>query len=101
MARFREPDAFDALRDPDGLQLERPIDARILDVPGMVSLSDGLLEWRWIPGQKREQVRPGILEGFLKLADAADSSILAFAKKWGPLGICEHELPSTHSADCS
>ena len=100
--KIRTPDRTEALRDPDTLRLERPLDARLLRVPGRIELRDGLLEWRWLPGAKTAQVRAGILEGFLKLADASNDAILAYARDWGPLGICpDHELPCTHSQDCA
>lgn len=54
-------------------------------------------EWRRSTGAPRFRTpRQGMLEGFLKLAAASDDQILEFARRWGPLGICEHGLPHTH-----
>ncbi len=39
----------------------------------------------------------GVLDDFVALADLSDSHILAFAAHWGPLGICKHCKPWTHS----
>ena len=39
----------------------------------------------------------GVLDDFLVLADGSDEAIQAFAAHWGPLGICKHHLPWTHS----
>jgi hypothetical protein len=39
----------------------------------------------------------GVLDDFLVLADGSDEAIQAFAAHWGPLGICKHQLPCTHS----
>jgi hypothetical protein len=39
----------------------------------------------------------GVLDDFLVLADASNEAIQAFAAHWGPLGICKHLLPWTHS----
>jgi hypothetical protein len=41
----------------------------------------------------------GLLLGFCKLAVADDQRILAFARRWGPLYLCEHELPFTHHSE--
>ena len=39
----------------------------------------------------------GALDDFVVLADGSDEAIQAFAAHWGPLGICKHRLPWTHS----
>jgi hypothetical protein len=44
----------------------------------------------------------GALDDFITLADQPNQVVLAFAGHWGPLGICRHGLPWTHSlARCS
>ena len=45
------------------------------------------------------------LESFARLANVDDDSVFAqavveFAKRWGVLGICEHELPAGHNHAC-
>jgi len=39
----------------------------------------------------------GALDDFITLADQQDPVLVAFASHWGPLGICRHGLPWTHS----
>src|SRR5882757_4281550 len=39
----------------------------------------------------------GALDDFLVLADESDEAIRAFVAHWGPLGVCKHHLPWTHS----
>jgi hypothetical protein len=48
-----------------------------------------------VPKQKQGT---GLLDGFVRLADASPEKILAYARKWGILEICEHGLPSTHAS---
>jgi hypothetical protein len=39
----------------------------------------------------------GVLDDFIELADRTQNAIRAFAAHWGPLGICKHRVPWTHS----
>jgi len=39
----------------------------------------------------------GALDDFLVLADGSERAIRAFAAHWGPLGLCKHLFPWTHS----
>ncbi len=39
----------------------------------------------------------GALDDFIRLPDQPDEAIRAFAAHWGPLGICKHRVPWTHS----
>jgi hypothetical protein len=39
----------------------------------------------------------GVLDDFITLSDQEPGAIRAFAAHWGPLGICEHVCPWTHS----
>lgn len=42
--------------------------------------------------------RTACLNVFIRLASRPDpSKVLAFARRWGVLGICEHDLPASHS----
>lgn len=45
---------------------------------------------------ERKKSDPQLLFKFTKLADSPPADILEFAKKWGVLGICKHDLPYTH-----
>jgi hypothetical protein len=47
-------------------------------------------DWNYV------EVSNDLLDRFIKLADASSDQVLAFAKKWGPLGLCWHNLPTLH-----
>jgi hypothetical protein len=52
----------------------------------------------WMQMYRNQLVHPSkeMLSEFSLLRDGTDADILAFAKRWGPLGICEHGVPHTH-----
>ncbi len=81
---------------------DRPYQGRQFRVPAVIGNDSGLLIWRWDNASERNPLRPeahgfGLLSEFMNLADAPVESILAFARKWGVLEICEHMLPCTHN----
>jgi hypothetical protein len=39
----------------------------------------------------------GMLSRFVDLHDATDQEILAYARDWGVLGFCSHDLPASHN----
>lgn len=92
----------DMLRTED-LSLERPIQPSLIRVPDFVELDGDRLIYSWWGDRETvehgwEQPRRGILEDFIRLADGPDARILAFAREWGPIHMCEaHELPLSHS----
>jgi hypothetical protein len=47
--------------------------------------------WKFVEPSNR------ILSDFIHLADGPPERILAYAKKWGVMGICEHGLPASHN----
>lgn len=56
------------------------------------------LWWRFPKRPKRKRPGPGLLEDFLSLAeDDSGKRIVAYAKRWGVLNICEHDLPCSHN----
>ena len=58
------------------------------------------LVWHWDPVPEPEDwFRPGptMLAQFVGLRDAEPERILAYARRWGVLGICPHGLPSSHN----
>jgi hypothetical protein len=69
------------------------------DVPGFLHAADGVLIWNQgdaeHPGH-RVHVGHKLLEDFARLGTADDRLIEAYARRWGPLLICEHNLPSSH-----
>jgi hypothetical protein len=46
--------------------------------------------------QEAEQSRRGILDEFMLLCDARDEAILNYARTWGVLELCRHNLPACH-----
>jgi hypothetical protein len=101
-------DAWLGLADPDSLVLERPSAApdwprtAHVDVDG-----DDLAFWwarvervpggyRAAPGAEATTPGPGLLASFVRLESAPVGKILAFAKRWGALEICAHNLPRAH-----
>jgi hypothetical protein len=79
-------------------ELDRRIAGREWLVPEEIGLRDGRLVWRQIyfDWDKRISAKPGLLQSFIRLADAPDERILAFARRWGVLELCEHDLPLRH-----
>jgi hypothetical protein len=39
----------------------------------------------------------GVLDDFISLAKKPPAAIVTFAEHWGPLGLCKHRMPWTHS----
>src|SRR5438093_76622 len=99
--RQRLAEAAKALRHLDPYRkLERPYAADVLLVPPVVELDGERLRWsfggkRGSPSWTARRVLPGtgMLMKFAELSDAPPADILAFAKKWGVLGVCRHDLP--------
>lgn len=46
--------------------------------------------------QNAEKKNRGILDEFLRLRDASDQAILDYARTWGVLELCAHNLPARH-----
>jgi hypothetical protein len=59
-----------------------------------VHLDDGNLVA--VDGQHELEAGEELLPAFLRLAEASDEAILAFARRWGMLGLCHHGLPTFH-----
>lgn len=69
-------------------------------IPRSIKSRDGSIEWN-PAGRYRDAAPDGqLLERFLGLYSAPDAAILQFARRYGPLGICPHGLPSSHDANC-
>lgn len=86
------------LFDPEGA-LECADAADPWWVPGIVHAGDGVLIWKdddaKHPGHQ-VHVGPRLLEDFARLGTADDRAIEAYARQWGVLYICTHNLPSSH-----
>jgi hypothetical protein len=93
--------SWEALRDQQTWELGRRLPVVGWDVPRWVSVREERLEYRYIglKGSSQQRwVRPQreFLEKFLQLAEAPAEKILAYARNWGVLEICEHNLPASH-----
>lgn len=71
-------------------------------VPGAIEVKDGdLIYWSPFPpdGKSGRFIHsgPGLLDQFLKLADATPEKIRDYARRWGVLQICQHGLPASHN----
>lgn len=92
-----EPDM--ALRDSfPGKFPDRPMQAGLLFSPKDVQLEGDRLVWSALSARYK-RTRVGMLEDFIALCDAEDypAAVLAYARKWGVLGICEHGMPCSHN----
>ena len=71
-----------------------------LYVPDNVGLEGEWLKWRseapYPAGGTTRAPDPRLLEEFIRIADGPSETILRFARKWGVLRICEHNLPISH-----
>jgi hypothetical protein len=66
--------------------------------PGPVAIVDGRLvhDYKaWYRKVTFTGVRPGMLEGFLALADAPSDEIAAYVSESGWLDLCQHHLPTS------
>ncbi len=73
-----------------------------LVVPPEVTLNGDWLEFRYDGGAERaRRVRLSrkLLTDFLRLRNSTDY-ILRYARRWGPLGFCEHDLPCARCRQC-
>ena len=98
--------------------IERPTRAHKIMVPRTIELDDDRLKWDWRavvhPTDAKKRLswvklrspkigpRGGVLDEFLQLAKQdSPQSVLRFAREWGVLGICEHDLPHSHNSPIS
>ena len=83
-----------------GDQLAEP---GVLFVPHLVWLEDDVVAWEWDdpehpPRQPRvEGSNHDALAEFLSLEDGGAEDFLSFVQRYGPLLLCEHHLPVSHS----
>jgi len=77
----------------------RSLDSQAYYAPTDVQLTRGH-RLVWTPGilnWRLQRPQPGLLHGFLRLADAADAEIRQYASIHGVLQICRHGLPALHN----
>jgi hypothetical protein len=80
-------------------KLDRPVAGYTWKVPERIELAGDRLSWTWFTSRKGPTyVEPGegLLDDFVNLADGGPHKILAYAKRWGVLGLCPCDIPSTH-----
>src|SRR6266508_306795 len=58
------------------------------------------LIWTSAPEMPEAHAGPGLLQEFLTLANASHQGILRYARRWGPLWLCDHVLPMAHGDGC-
>ncbi len=57
---------------------------------------------QWHIGESEERwvdPSPGLLEDFVNLRDGSSEAILAYARRWGMLRLCEHDFPAGHPSE--
>lgn len=77
--------------------IDRPLVYGRWRVPDAIELRDDRLVWNQGFGDKLARAGAKLLEEFLGLGGQPGERVVAFARRWGVLGICEHGLPSTHN----
>ena len=81
--------------------LGRTVDVERLVVPAEIHLAGQHLRWQSGKFHEYRKVPAGLLDRFVRLAEAADGAILDLARQSGALWICKaHGLPMTHDAGC-
>lgn len=86
------------VQSPDG-QLERATDGTLWSLPRTIELRRDRICWTPEPGR---EILPGrrMLTAFMGLGDKPAEAVLGFAKKYGVLGLCEHDVPASGHGDC-
>lgn len=95
--------------DPGFYTTARPIDRRRLERLKWAAnegsrVDRDLAALASVPGlqlqtvSRRSEGGRGLLDDFLNLETATDRQIVAFARRWGPLRLCNHGKPLTHNA---
>lgn len=74
----------------------RPLKSGLLHVPAEIRLNGERLVWA-SSSHTEVAVSDLMFDQFLNLSDADSDSIFRYAKRWGPIGFCKHNLPSTHN----
>lgn len=78
--------------------VDRPLAADEFSVPIDLRLENETLVWSWLKGAHQVHSGPGLLDQFVQLSDVSDERILAYARRWGLLILCEqHHLPIGHN----
>ena len=92
---------FSVLSDPETANLERPVSSSSYQIYDSYCVENEILKFS--RDAKKSEVTPsrGMLESFVKLADATDEEIRRYACKYGVLHLCkEHLTPAGHNHQC-
>lgn len=91
------------LVDEESDQLERPLLADPWVTPGAsLGVQDGCLEVDgdlWYESLRDVKAEAPMLEDFVRLAESgrdSDQAVLEYARRWGLLELCQHQLPVDH-----
>src|ERR1019366_6695571 len=78
----------------------RTVDGELWPVPTIIRIEGDRIYWTW-GDEPSKEIGPTkrMLESFYCLADASDKQILAFAKEYGIIFVCEHNLPLGHTTN--
>ena len=79
-------------------KFERPVTEPKIEVPFGLELDEANDRLTYMLGTAgRIRPGPGLLEEFVRLEGQPCQSFYKYARRRGVLGICKHDLPSTHS----
>jgi hypothetical protein len=79
--------------------IEKPLVSDELQIPKSLTLKAGLLQFSATIGMRVAPNAAGLLTDFAALGNADDREIFRYAKRFGPLGLCEkHNFPVLHNA---
>lgn len=86
--------SYDQLADVQG-RLNRPLAANTWRVPRTMRIDRDRLIWEMGNANARVITSgSGLLEDFLALV--SEEQVLRYARRWGPLQLCEHGFPQGH-----
>jgi hypothetical protein len=84
-----------------GMKFERPMKTGVLWSPTVFAVEGDFLIYE--PVARSHQAHKGAPQGLLRmLLDGQESrpKAVAFCRRWGILGLCDHGLPRSHSETC-
>lgn len=90
--------------DRAGLMEERHLASTPIEIPAIIDLQEDRLVWSMsrrvgdeLHTSSRRFVDSATLEQFVGLTREGSERILEFARRWGVLDICKHNLPASHN----
>jgi hypothetical protein len=76
----------------------RSIIEGVLRVPLRIEIQDKVLLASYSAGSRKKTISPTMLAEFAEIGVTGEESKLKrFAKRYGPIGICEHDMPCGHN----